>query len=188
MKKPRYKYPSVTEILEPWVDFSMVKPEVLRAAQIRGNVVHDVCAGYAKFGFTAKAVPQRYRGYFDSFRRWFDEEVEEVLAAEERIFCDALRVCGQLDLLIRLRHYPDNLPIIVDIKTPTVSQKTWEAQVAAYKFLAENHTGMLLLTGIPCSLRVREDGSDAILRPVCNHAEALKYWLKALECFHYFSN
>lgn len=187
MKRPRFKYPSVTEVLEPYVDFSMVKPEVLRAAQIRGNVVHDVCGGYAKFGFTAKPVPQRYQGYFDSFRRWFDEEVEETLVVEERIFCDALRVCGQLDLLVRLRHYPDNLPVVVDIKTPTVSQKTWAAQLAAYKFLTETHEGYEMLTGMPCSLRVRENGSDAILRPVENHTEALKHWLKALECFHYFS-
>lgn len=186
MKKPRFKYPSVTEILEPYTDFSMVSPAVLKAAQVRGIIVHDLCASYAKFGFTPKVkIAKKYQGYYDSFRQWFDGEVIEVLACEERIYNDALRVCGQMDLLVRIRKYPNDLPIVVDIKTPTISYRTWSAQVSAYKFLVEHDKG--IMTGTPASLRVKEDGSYPKFQPVKYPVEALGYWMKALECYHYFS-
>lgn len=185
MIPPRFKYPSVTEILDPWHDFSRVKPAVLKAAQTRGTIVHGICAGYAKFGFVVGKIPVKYQGYFDSFRRWFDAEAGEVLAVEERIFNDALRVCGQLDLLMYLDHSPKNLPLVIDIKTPTIVYHTWSAQVSAYKVLAEH--AKKIVTGVPCSLQVKEDGSMAKLRPVDNFETALRYWLKALECYHYFS-
>ena len=194
MKKPRFKYPSVTEVLEPYVDFSMVKPEILEAAKIRGNVVHAVSASYAKIGFVVVPPPQRYQGYFDSFRRWFDKYVDEVIDVEKRIYHDALRVCGQMDLFVTFRKIEhkgliDNsgLPSIVDIKTPAIYYKTWTAQVSAYKFLAEQEYKRL--TGNPCSLQVKEDGSEARLTVIesVTAKKALEYWLKALDCYHYFT-
>jgi hypothetical protein len=183
MIKPRFKYPSVTEVLQPYVDFSMVRADVLKAAQLRGTTVHAIIARYLQFGL-ALNIDERYQGYLDSFKRWHSQEVEEVLAVEERIFNDVYRVCGQLDLVVRLRRHPENLPIVVDIKTPIMSQKTWAAQVAAYKFLYEQDR--VVITGTPASLQVDADGRKAKFRPVDSHKEAIRYWMEALDCFHYF--
>ncbi len=41
-------YPSVTEVLQPWSDFSRIPPAVLEAAASRGTAAHQACEAIAK--------------------------------------------------------------------------------------------------------------------------------------------
>ena len=68
MKRPR-----VTEILNPFSDFSAVPPDVLLAAGERGTAVHEACAAYALGLF--KPIDGDLAGYFQSFKSWFNSYI-----------------------------------------------------------------------------------------------------------------
>lgn len=157
MKKQRFKYPSVTEILEPYVDLSMVKPAVLKAAQVRGNIVHNVCHGHTKFGFSLN-IPPQYRGYLKSFE-YFHRDLIKIELIEKRIYNDAVRLCGQPDLVAR--RIGDQHERVWDLKTPSAVYSTWKGQIAAYKWLYEQATGRV--TDMPGHVRLREDGRPPLI-------------------------
>lgn len=183
MKKPRFKYPSVTEVLEPYVDLSMVKPEVLEAAQTRGKIVHNVCHGYAKYQIAIN-VPEKYLGYIESFK-YFYRDIEEIEMLEDRIFNDGILLCGQADLVAK--RYDDKLPRVWDLKTPVSVYSTWKAQISAYKWLYEQKTGRL--TDMPGHVRLKENGK----RPIVNiltpdeYKKELDVFFKALTCYHHYA-
>jgi hypothetical protein len=182
MKKQRFDMVTVTEVLDCWSDFSMVTRAELKAAQIRGQVVHDLAHKYLAGTFVA-SIPAAYQGYWDSFRRWADAEVVDVLFLEERIFCDAYRFSGQLDIIARLRDF--ELPVVVDTKTAISAGKTWACQLCAYRWLAMTERGVI--TGAPAHLRTRKNGAKAIFRTVEDPHRPTEIFFKALELYHYFS-
>lgn len=182
MKKPRFEYVSVTEVLENWNDFSMISRAQLKAAQVRGTVVHDLAFKYLAEKFVP-SVPDEYKGYWDSFRRWADAEIVEIFFLEERLTSEAYRFTGQLDIAARLRGF--DLPMIIDTKTAVSAGKTWAPQLAAYRWLAMDQRS--LITGAPAHLRPNKNGKKAIFRTVEDVELATQMFFKALELHHYFS-
>lgn len=134
-------FPSVTEVLQPWADFSRIPPAVLEAASIRGTAVHDVCATIAR-NLPVISVPDETAGYVASFQRWFDHVVDEVLLCEERLTDDDFGYHGEPDSLIKSKHQEI---ILVDFKTPATKTKTWRVQLAAYKNLVEKYKGVVAI-------------------------------------------
>jgi hypothetical protein len=145
-----------TEIIGPWVDFSMIKPDVLEYAATRGTAVHAGCTCYATGALFTGGNPA-VDSYIDSFRRWFDTYVIDVLMTEQELRDREDPVVGHLDLLVTLRD-TDDRPRVVDIKTPIAKQKAWGAQLASYKRMVEQ---MGYTTADSMSLRLMADGSTA---------------------------
>jgi len=183
MKKQRFKHPSVTEVLEPYADLSMIRPEVLKAAQIRGTIVHAVCAGVSKFGIAIN-TPYKYKGYVQSFR-YFHDELEEIEWVEGRIENDAVRLCGQPDLVAK--RYQDPHERVWEIKTPVAFYKTWAGQTSAYKWLYEQKTGRV--TDMPGHVQLKEDGGRpkvTIMTPDQYKTE-LEMFFKVLTAYHHYA-
>ncbi|MBU0907199.1 MAG: hypothetical protein KKE05_03520, partial [Nanoarchaeota archaeon] len=67
---------SVTQALNVLKQVYPVSEDVLEAAQTRGTIVHKACASYAKNLWVT--VPEEYQGYFNSFRNWFEQYVQDV--------------------------------------------------------------------------------------------------------------
>lgn len=120
---------SVTTVLQPFMDFSKVPPEMLAAAADRGSEVHSICASIAKNLWVIE-VPESCVGYVESFVGWFDSMVEEVILAEERLYDHDLGFHGMPDLIVRLRGDKDLS--LVDLKTGKVVQPTWEDKYPPY--------------------------------------------------------
>lgn len=172
--------PSVTEVNEPWVDFSKVPSAVLQAASERGTAVHEACALYAQ-GVPMLAIPDAISGYVDSFKGWFDRMIMEVILVEERLFDDANGYNGQLDLVARTKGCEVWL---VDLKSPVTLSKSWRVQLAAYKSLCEKHGIKVDRAG---TLRLRADGKTP--RVDWYEGSATKdfnIFLSALNCHRYF--
>lgn len=129
-------YRRVTEILQAYTDFSMIDPAVLANAADRGSRVHRFCELYIK-NLLIESVDNDCKPYFDSFKFWFDSVVEEVFFIEERLYCNDLKITGQIDLICSLRN--SDKKFIIDFKTPQNPSKTWALQTAAYKYLAEKN-------------------------------------------------
>lgn len=183
MKKPRFKYPSVTEVLEPYVDFSMVKPADLEAAKVRGTIVHGVCAGFTRFGVVVN-LPVKYQGYLESFKKFYINEIAGVKMVEQRIYNDAVRLCGQPDLVVI--RIGEGVKRVLDLKTPTRVYSTWKGQIAAYKWLYDQFTGTA--TDMPGHVRLKENGGYPdiyIMRPD-EYKTELEMFFKILTAYHHY--
>jgi hypothetical protein len=130
-------YPSVTEILGTIHNsYGDVPAAILDRASDRGTRAHKANYAYAmarKFGLyfsRARFVQQDIEGYFQSFRLWFDEYVDEVFAAEEEFIHPVYRYRGHPDMVCRLRG--ESRPVVPDWKTPATMQKSWRLQMAGY--------------------------------------------------------
>jgi hypothetical protein len=135
----------VTEILSVYQDWSKISEETLKAAAARGTKVHDLCFAHIKKVFTFSTSGNHY-AYFQSFKLWFDEYVDEVVLAEEHLYDDTYRFSGRPDLVAVLRG--ESAPIVIDYKTPVTEGKTWCLQLAGYLKLAESYEttrGMALM-------------------------------------------
>lgn len=145
---------SVTTVLKPFTDFSFVPEDVLIAASERGQIVHAACASYALKQF-ALDPPEDCRGFFESFKRWFDRYVKEVIFVETRMENEALGYNGMPDLGCVM---VDDIAKIVDYKTPVALARSWELQTSAYCALAKKEYG---IDFVPMSLRLKRDGGEA---------------------------
>lgn len=173
-------WPSVTQVLSVFSDFSGIRPDILERAAARGTEVHRICAGIAQ-GLHIPAIPEDLRGYVYSFCQWFTN-VEEVLLVETRLEDPVFMFHGQPDLVVRLRG--DQTPRLIDLKTPASLGKLWSAQVSAYARLYALHSGE------ECqhsgTLRLRRDGSPAIFDECRHSAHDLRAFLAALTAYRYF--
>lgn len=169
-------YPSVTEILRPWVESDFYTEE----SQRRGESVHAACAAYLK-GAYVPPLQEEYQPYFDSFLKWAQVAVESVIMVEERLSDSVLRFCGKPDAILCISG--DVVPVVVDFKTSQSNQKWWRLQTAAYRFLAEIHTRNVATRRL--SVRLKNDGSFAIVDEH-KHPSDWTRFKHCLECFNFF--
>lgn len=173
-------FPSVTEVLSPWADFSHIPPDRLEAAAERGTAVHNACFAYAA-GLPTVGLRADVEPYVISFRRWFDRVVDRVILCEERITDDRHGYHGEPDLLIAAKHAEN---ILIDAKTPVTKIKTWRVQLAAYKNLCENYTSLPIdRVG---SLRLSPDGKTPKMDYYDYQAQDFNVFLSALNAYRFF--
>ncbi len=94
------RWPSVTEVLKlaGLTDFSMVNPEVLENARLRGTAVHEWLE-MVDLGFMeADAEPdEEIDGYISAYLRFKDETGFTPTAVEQKVRNDEYSYCGTLD-------------------------------------------------------------------------------------------
>lgn len=173
------KYPSVTQVLGLYNDFSMIRPEVLEHAAKRGTAVHKRCNAYA-LNLVCLQTDSETQPYFDSFRNWFNWYVESVLMTEQRLTCDKYCFTGKPDMVAMLKG--DKHSTLIDFKTPVTPGKTWPAQLAAYQYLAKKsydpkRTGALMLS---------PKGQIARFIEYSDTATHLNAFLSALNAYRFF--
>ncbi len=172
---------SVTTALSPFNDFSAVPPAVLEEAKVRGSMAHNLFASHA-LGLWIPSVPDNCIGFFDSFKRWFDSTVDEVIAVERRIVHPVYHFTGQLDLLCIIRG--DSGLMLLDHKTPLALYKSWRLQVSAYKKLADLEYPNITRTG---SLRLSREGKRAKLEEYSGTVERdFAIYLNCLTAVNFF--
>lgn len=149
------KYPSVTEILSPYSDYSHIPPAVLAKAAERGTLVHSYCEAISKSEWMPNPR-EDLAGYVQSFQRWFNMFVDEVIMSEEELEDSDLGYCGHPDLIVRSKSLGGI--ILIDIKTPAIVYRTWGPQIAAYERLARQDYPSINRMG---SLRLDKAGKMA---------------------------
>jgi len=149
-------YLRVTECLSKYNDFSKIPPRVLKNACDRGTKVHNYCFMYAKNEWFP-TPDEPIAGFVDSFIKFFDEMVDDVIALEERYYDNNLKITGAIDAVVRLKN--SNVPVIIDYKTPASESKTWKMQLSAYKWLYDNNLNVKEKSGRRIALMLKKDGS-----------------------------
>jgi hypothetical protein len=174
--------PSVTQVISIFSDFSRVHPDVLEMACERGHEVHRLCIGHAKDLWVGEIFP-KFLGYYNSFTRWFDEYVEKVWLAEERLYHPLYDYHGEPDLVLTIRG--DELPSLWDVKSPRLTSKTWRVQTSAYKHLVEAAKGIEI--GRTGCIRLSPEGKPPILDESTDTlAHDFNVFRAALICWRFF--
>jgi hypothetical protein len=176
---------SVTQVLSVFQDFSMIREDRLQAAASRGTHLHAAFAAYA-LGVWFPGLPEEEKGYFDSFKKWFDRFVIKVIAVEEKIMDEALGFSGTIDFVgvLSIPTGAKNV-CVLDWKSPLGFGRTWEAQASAYFHLAEKEKYKPTFAGI---LQPDPEGEISKMTWVKNQTIAFAAFLSALNCFRFFKS
>lgn len=168
--------PSVTQILSPWTDFSGVPPAVLANAASRGSRIHAACAAYA-MNYPVDGLEDEDWGYFESFKRWFDATVAEVITVETEHRDAQYGFMGHPDAVVSLKNSNDIW--VIDWKTPRNLSKTYRLQIAAYCYLTQAKRGAIL--------RLSPEGKKAILNENTDLSHDLSVFLNCLSAYKFFN-
>jgi hypothetical protein len=122
------RLPSVTEVLEPLIDYSRVPRDVLEHARIRGQHVHEAMALLVRDDLDWSSLDPELVPYIEGGKRFLDESGLVVIASELRVACGRIGCAGTLDLLAHWR----NSEAIIDWKATSAVPPTVGPQTAAY--------------------------------------------------------
>ena len=171
-------FPSVTEILGPYIDSRWFTDE----SRDRGTAIHAASAAYLQGLFVPPLKPE-WQGYFESFKKW-SEIIDEVILIEVRLTDTAMGFTGQPDMIIRIKG--DAGYSLPDIKTGQSKLKVWKIQSAAYRYLAKSVKNIDTIRGFP--VRPKPDGSGVL--PVGDYARDYRVdfniFRSALNCQRFF--
>jgi len=164
--------PSVTDILSPYVDRRWFKKEHTE----RGSAAHDVMHAHALgIPYYGKNWNPLWNPYAVSGKKWFDENVDRVILAEERMQIDG-EYCGQFDLVAVLK---SGIVGLIDWKTSIAQAKFWKFQSAGYIQLIHSRTDVQV--DVRLSVRLRRDfDKDCLVNQYNNH----EYDIGIFNCCH----
>lgn len=174
---------TVTQVIQPWSDFSRVPQHKLDEAIKRGVAVHRSCAAYAS-KLWSPPLADCYHGYFNSFKRWFDTTVVEVIAVEPEIVHPIYGYAGHPDLIARLKG--DNCNSLIDYKTPAAqANKAWRTQLAGYDDATNKMS--IYSTKRVLALRLTKNGGMPIINEYTNTlASDFSVFLSCLHAYRFF--
>jgi len=144
-------YARVTEILNPYTDFSMIPEYILSHATERGRKVHAICAGILQDLWIPTIDPD-CAGYIASFQIWKDQFVEEVIFVEHEFIDSTYGFIGHIDFYGKLKKLGYAL---LDWKTPIALYKAWRLQMAGYERLLQVAKKKM---DVVASLQLQQDG------------------------------
>lgn len=175
-------YDRVTDILSPYKSFEGVDRTVLASACERGKQVHNFCELYA-LNLLIESPSDIVKPYFESFVKWFDTWVDDVIEVEQRINDPELKISGKFDLLCKLKH-SDKL-VIVDYKTPLLFDRTWSLQMTAYKMLLERNTKYQADRCV--CLKLDSDGRDPVTEEYKDFSQLSYLLLNQIQIYRFFN-
>ncbi len=177
-------YVRVTSVLKPFTNLDHINPTTLTNAADRGTRVHALCESHALNLFVAD-VDDDCKNYFDAFKGWFDEMVEQVLHVEIPLSSDKYKFCTHgVDLIALLKG--DKGATVIDYKTPANESLTWQLQTAAYDILIQENLGIKIDRRI--CLKLPKTDTKIKVVEYENHAKDRKLFLNALELYRFFNS
>lgn len=120
--------PSVTQVLAPLNDYSMVPPDILEAARIFGTHVHEACDLFNRDELDWASLDPELVPYVEAWKRFIEESGAVVIASECRVFHDLLGYAGSPDVVLAW----GKRIVIPDIKATAVVPATVGPQTCAY--------------------------------------------------------
>lgn len=146
------RLPSVTQVLAPLVDFSMVPKDVLERAQALGTAVHRMTELYDNDDLDEESLSDELRPYLDGWKKFRAECQFEPVTIEHRMSHPVYRYAGTSD---RTGVIKGRLAVL-DIKKMMVLGPHIGPQLAAYEKLHQSE-GLNVLDRV--ALGLRPDGT-----------------------------
>jgi hypothetical protein len=133
-------YARVSEILQPYTNFTNIDPKVLANKCRIGTEVHQAIADDINDDFIY--LQKDSIGYFHSYEKWKDALKPVFKQSEQRYFCDKKMITGQIDCLITCeecltkKHIVSEALMLCDFKTSVNECKeSWPMQGHLYNYL-----------------------------------------------------
>lgn len=120
--------PSVTQVLDPLSDYSMVPSAILERKKQIGTAVHIAIDLDIKGELDESTIHPAWEGYFSGWRKFKEQSGFVVESSEQYVFSEKYRFAGTLDLVGML---PSG-PALIDTKTTAILMPTVGPQTAAY--------------------------------------------------------
>lgn len=149
--------PSVTQIIAPLSDYSMIAPDVLKRAQALGTAVHRMTELHDRDDLDEDSLGEEFHGYLAAWKK-FRADTSFVPQTIESRSCDKLRgFAGTSDRtgIVRNKIGKSRLAVI-DIKKMLVLGPQIGVQLAAYQHL---HTAAGALVLDRYALGLHADGT-----------------------------
>lgn len=125
----RENYTRITTILAPFAGYGAIPKAVIEKAADRGTRAHNnintILAGLGEW-----EIEEDVKGYVDSARKVFPR-IGKIIHHETRFYDDDQLLTGQVDLIAEI----DGIKTLVDWKTSSKRNPTWEAQAGGYSHL-----------------------------------------------------
>jgi len=143
------RYPRVTEIISPFLEFP-VSNNTLELACERGKLIHKYCVAELQDLF----VPEygELEGYVQSFRSLLPVKL---IKAEFEVKHEQFGYIGHPDMVVEWK----GEKWLWDLKTSEVANKAWIMQLSAYYYALPNE----LKPDKIAAVRLRKDGKPAIV-------------------------
>ena len=168
----------VTEAMSPFMDFSMIRPEVLEYASERGTRIHSVISRILQDEWVPKC-DEDIQGYIQSFRL-FKNNIFKTIFTEKTFEDELYGLTGTLDFGGYLKDRPKDFTII-DWKSPVLSSPTWQGQLSAYKYLASKYKPKRI-----GSLQLDPKGGPGKMNWYKDSARVWEAYLCALHAYRFF--
>lgn len=126
--------PSVTQVLKPLSDYSMVPDEVLNRKRDIGVAVHKAIELDLAGDLDESSIDDIWAGYFEGWKKFKAESGFIVTKSEQKGYSEKYGYAGTLDLLGEL---PKTGPALIDTKTCAVLMPSVGPQTAAYAEIAK---------------------------------------------------
>lgn len=130
------EYARVTEIISNYINcYGHIDKTMLANKARIGKNVHKAIDQYLKGDIpTLKGTE---RDYFNSFMQWHQAIRPQILCKEKRLYCDELRITGQIDALAVFPE--EKLPVLIDYKCTVKEMPSWRYQAHFYHLLLQKN-------------------------------------------------
>jgi hypothetical protein len=132
--------PSVTQVLQPIHDLSMVPSDVLAAASAFGTAVHRACELYDRRTLDEARLDQSLVPYLRGWKEFLSDHGTEWTAIEQPLFNQRFGYAGTPDRI----GFIDDCPAVLDIKSSAELYPAVGPQLAAYAMAQNPQTGSLM--------------------------------------------
>ncbi len=197
ISESRLLYPRVSEIIgkQNIEEMRSIPVDILANACIRGTKVHDYCTAHAK-KLWIPDIEEEYKPYVNAFIKWYDENVSELLYANQRLYDDQLFFTGEYDMIVILNN--SGKVAMIDLKTSANASRSWPIQIAAYKRLCELneiHADMYMNLHLKKNYTSKQKDPDTLTAAIkvsavpIFHVDLKPSWeifSSALKCYDYF--
>ena len=176
-------YDRVTAVLSPFTGIEFVDENLLKPAAERGTRVHSHIEGYLN-GWGFNDVKEDVALYLKSFEIFWEKSKHIFdggkITLENRMFCHDKKITGQADVIIKVK----DRTYLIDWKTSSKKQKSWDLQGAAYRYLCEveeyKDVDSVLF------VKLSKTGKAPSVSKSENHKENLDIFFKCLELYKFF--
>ena len=158
--------PSVTTVMRPLDNalYCGIDEEIMRKAADRGTAIHNAVENYVLYGI--EDIEPKYRGYFEGFMRFWEENDPEPLATESRLYHRILRYAGTADLPCII----GGKKVLIDYKTSAVVNRMLTGvQLEAYAKAYDSHGFKFDEKAI---VHLKDDGSYHMVKYKANDRES----------------
>jgi len=151
------RLPSVSEIIAPLVDYSMVPEDRLAFARDRGTAVHRATELWDRGTLDEDSIDAEHvLPYLNAWKAFLREQAVAIERSEEPLASPLLSYAGTPDRVVKMTHKGRRASVLLDIKTVAEIKPVVGVQLGGYELLLRENK---IEVSARVAVQLRRDGS-----------------------------